>query len=315
MSKDDTPEEQHQQHDNKEIEQPYIGKKHTVFKTLVLSGAAFKGFAFIGCLQFLEEQKVLPHLHNFVGSSAGSIISFLVCLGYTSKEILKLCHAAVQKYIAHAINYENLFNFIETMGLDDGSLVQEWLKDCLEIKAKARDLTFIDFAKLTGKNLIICASDLTLCEDVFFGVDETPHMSVIRAIRASISIPWVFTPVKDPSNGHLYVDAGLLNHFPIERIKPCIARDTLGIRVLSKPFQMRTPNIFSFTLALLESVVSKVNKKDPAKLLNWNVVIDIPDESDMCDFNFETLKLNVNVDQLNVYVERGYASASHQLHD
>ena len=44
-----------------------------------------------------------------------------------------------------------------------------------------------------------------------------PDLSLYKAIRMSISIPFYFTPVE--YNGNLYVDGGCVDDFPLHKFK------------------------------------------------------------------------------------------------
>ena len=62
-----------------------------IYDTLVLSGSSIKGFAFLGALQYLYENNKL-NIDNYIGTSAGAIISYLLIIGYTPIEIfLDIC--------------------------------------------------------------------------------------------------------------------------------------------------------------------------------------------------------------------------------
>ena len=54
---------------------------------LVLSGGGINGIIFLGIIKYLEVSKQLKNINTFVGSSIGSIINTLVCIGYTYDEL------------------------------------------------------------------------------------------------------------------------------------------------------------------------------------------------------------------------------------
>jgi NTE family protein len=295
-----------------------IGKMCQTFKTLVLSGGAFKGFAFIGSIKYLEENGFMKKIDNFVGSSSGAIIAFLLALGYTSIECLDLCLGALDIYNKQQLDMDNVFNVFQTLGLDDGSHIELWLSTCLKRKLKSAtntnintsisDMTFIEFAKATGKNLVICASEITKQEEIYFSLDDTPNMRVITAIRASIAIPLIFTPVRILDR--IYIDAGLMNNFPIEKVKSAVVKETLGITIASKPFHTIELNLLTYGWMILESIFNKVNKK-PDLHLSSNVVIDIvdDDQQSLC-FDYGSLKQKVNMNLPSKYFQKGYDTIS-----
>ena len=55
------------------------------------------------------------------------------------------------------------------------------------------------------------------------------HGSVPTAMRASMAIPGVFTPV--PMDNHLLVDGGLVNNFPADLVKKMGADIIIGVEV------------------------------------------------------------------------------------
>src|SRR5271156_5786165 len=59
------------------------------FDTLVLSGGGIKGLAILGALHYVHDQlKVFTNFKNYVGTSIGSIICYLLIIGYTPLELL-----------------------------------------------------------------------------------------------------------------------------------------------------------------------------------------------------------------------------------
>lgn len=67
------------------------------------------------------------------------------------------------------------------------------------------DLTFVEFAKKTGINLYVNAVNINIGDTVFFSTDKTPDISVLQALRASMSVPFMFEPVL--INGEYYMDS------------------------------------------------------------------------------------------------------------
>lgn len=277
------------------------------FTTLVLSGGAFKGAMFLGFLSYLEELKMLKNFNTFIGSSSGSIVSFLMAIGFTVQESFYATQEGARAYIDRPLDIDNIINIVQTMGVDNGDGFQSWLQDCLFKKLGQRDITFIDFAKSFGKNLIICASNLSTKEVHYFSVDDTPHVSVIQAIRASISVPFVFTPVT--IDGHLFVDAILLNNFPMEKSYRSGLKDTLGLVLTSDDYVPQSLNLFTYVRLMIESLLIKVNTK-PQDLLQCqsNVIIELYDSTSN-EINIETCKINIQIEDMDTYFQKGYEIA------
>ena len=70
------------------------------YDTLVLSGASVKGFLTGGALQYLYDKNLLD-LKNYIGTSIGAILCFLV-IGYTPIEIMVyICTNRMVEKIQH----------------------------------------------------------------------------------------------------------------------------------------------------------------------------------------------------------------------
>jgi NTE family protein len=183
-------------------------------ENLILSGGAFKAAAFIGCLSYLEETDKLKDIRNVISSSAGAIIGFLFCAGLTMKQVTQFMKKGMHAYLEKEIEIDEILDVFDSLGIDDGKIFSDLASEILMTKFKTKDITFIEFAKATGKNLVILGSNISLAKTEYFSVNDTPNMSVVKALRISISIPFVMKPVI--MNDMLYIDASLFNNFPIE---------------------------------------------------------------------------------------------------
>ena len=57
---------------------------------MILSGGAMKGISMIGGIQYLHDNHMLD-IQMYISCSVGSIISYLLALGYQPSEILSQC--------------------------------------------------------------------------------------------------------------------------------------------------------------------------------------------------------------------------------
>ena len=167
-----------------------MGKK----VALVLSGGGARGIAHIGVIEELERRGY--QITSIAGTSMGALVGGMYALGKLAdfKELLL------------SYNLRNLLHLVDftlsRQGLMKGDKVLETLKD--EIKdAKIEQLSIPYVAN---------ATDLINKEEIVFR-----EGSVYDAIRASISIPTVFTPVRTETA--LMVDGGVMNNLPLEHIE------------------------------------------------------------------------------------------------
>ena len=58
------------------------------FNTICLSGGGIRGFELLGAIAYLQEILDFGKINNFIGTSVGSMVCYLLAIGYTSLEIL-----------------------------------------------------------------------------------------------------------------------------------------------------------------------------------------------------------------------------------
>jgi NTE family protein len=186
---------------------------------LALSGGATLGAAHIGVLQVLEREGVRP---DFVaGTSAGALVGAVYCAGVPLDELADifinmkwpaLLKLSITKPIA----------LFDTQPME--AMVRKVIGD-----SEFSDLE-IPFAAV--------ACDLMTGERVV--LQSGP---VAPAIRASASVPGVFTPVE--LNGRLLVDGGVVDNLPVEQVKAMGATFTIASDVSNRGQNIKRPdNIF-----------------------------------------------------------------------
>lgn len=160
---------------------------------LVLSGGGAKGNAHIGVIEELEKNGF--EISSVAGTSMGALVGGVYALGKLPEF----------KEWMMGLDRRKVFNLVDftfsASGLVKGDKVLNAMKAFIA-DANIEDLK-IPFAAV--------AADLVSKQEVVFRKG-----SVYDAIRASISIPTVLTPVK--SGKKILVDGGVLNNIPVNHI-------------------------------------------------------------------------------------------------
>lgn len=186
---------------------------------LALGGGAAKGFAHIGVIKALEENGIKPQI--ITGTSAGSIVGSLYAYGYTPAEL---------QTISYQLDELNLADFtISKNGVIKGEKLQRF------IDARVKN-TPLQKLKL---NYTAVATDLDSGQSIGFNNGDTGI-----AVRASCSIPNVFTPVV--MNGHRYVDGGLSAPVPVSYARKAGATFVIAVDITAKPEQGRSGFLSNF---------------------------------------------------------------------
>jgi NTE family protein len=160
---------------------------------LVLSGGGARGIAHIGVIETLLEQGYT--INSIAGTSMGALVGGVYALG-------KLNEFKEWLFTIDKIKMFRLVDFsFSSHGLIKGDKVMNTMKE------------FISDAKIESLPIAYAAvaADLTQKEEVVYTTG-----SIYDAIRASIAIPTVLTPVKN--NGNIVVDGGVVNNIPINRV-------------------------------------------------------------------------------------------------
>ena len=198
--------------------------------TLCFSGGGTKGLFFIGAIKALVEKKVfdLNKINKFIGTSAGALFAFLLCIGYTNDEIEEFILNFDFSKLEPDVDCEDLFN---SYGIDDGTKLDYLLKRLLQYKLNKKSITFSELFELTNKELIVTATCINNSKVKYFNYKFTPDDDVILAIRMSVSVPFYFFPVK--YEGNQYIDGGILDNYPIQFGD---RNTTIGLVVLSEKY-------------------------------------------------------------------------------
>ncbi|MCF0177496.1 MAG: patatin-like phospholipase family protein [Bacteroidales bacterium] len=195
---------------------------------LVLSGGGAKGSAHIGVLKVIEEVGI--PIDYVAGTSMGSIIGGLYALGYSPSIMERIIsHITWSVYISDKIPNDR-FSFQEK------ARKSQFILDVPFSTAKIDTLSFLQSLPsgiVSGNNLenlfnalaigyngnidfnnlpipFACvATDLVSGQEVVFRKGNLP-----QAIRASMSIPGLFAPVR--LDNMVLVDGGILNNIPVD---------------------------------------------------------------------------------------------------
>ena len=191
-----------------------------MYDAIVFSGGGTAASAFVGCILCLEHLGLRETATTFVGTSAGAILALLCVIGMTADDMRRwvdqsLCKDSIVRF---GNDFDRLLYFAESLGFNDGTPFLEAIADAIESRGGlSRYVTFLELAKHTGKNLIVCTANITEGRAAYWSVDSAPNMSVLRAVRMSISIPLLYTPVVH-DDGNAHVDGALFCHCPVDCI-------------------------------------------------------------------------------------------------
>jgi NTE family protein len=197
-------------------------------RRILLSGGGIRGLAHIGALQELERNGMLKGVIEWIGVSAGSILSLMLVIGYTLNELKHFCELFD---FSNIIDLDDATSLIFKLGIDTGEKMKRLLDALLKEKGYSNDVTFSDLELRGLPRLKIFATDLNRAEYKVFSYSMTPTYKVVDAIRASSSLPFYFQPVIDVEGGNILIDGGVISNFPLLYMTEQERKETIGLNL------------------------------------------------------------------------------------
>lgn len=171
---------------------------------LALGGGFARGFAHLGVLQVLEQNRI--PISHIAGTSVGSILGAAYASGAPLARIIATCRTLRFRDIARWR--------VSRLGLASNHR----LADLIEHVFDARTFESLRIP------LAVVATDLTTGEPVVF-----THGNLVEAIRASCAFPGIFEPVEVGTR--CLADGGLVAPVPTEALKHLGADHVMGVSV------------------------------------------------------------------------------------
>jgi predicted acylesterase/phospholipase RssA len=197
------------------------------------------------------------------------------------------------------------FNVLSSYGIDSGGNMQAFVEEIVNFKLKRTHVTFMELAKITGKNLVICVANLTKQKEEYMDVDSQPSLDVVKAIRMSISLPFIFTPVI--YNGNTYVDGALYETLPIgyiSRFKDPL-KDTIAIHTRTT-VDSKIESFSDYISLLFSSIVVKANSNTNHNSTKVNIMEVVFDDNATMPLDVQTLKFDIDKTIIQTSINKGY---------
>jgi len=247
---------------------------------LALSGGAALGLAEVGVIQWMEENRI--PVDRIAGTSMGSIIGAMYATGMSPAEIQ---------------------TFAEKIDWDAAFLPEPIFSD-LSFRRKQDRRDFLISARLglkqglsgpngfnPGQGVGLLLDRIALPEYRIANFDELPIPfrcvatdmlsgdavvlrggSLALAVRASMAIPGVFTPVE--IDGRVLVDGGLVENIPVETVRDMDADVVIGVQLRTPPADRARLQTLTGVLTRAVDVMITQNENRSIALAQARVIVD-----------------------------------------
>jgi NTE family protein len=206
---------------------------------LALGSGSARGWAHIGVIQALTEAGI--QVDYIAGTSMGALVGAVFASG----------NIATLKEVALQLDWKQILHFFDVVfprsGLIDGKKVTDFMRNHVQrknIEELRLPFSAVSTDLVTGQEVVIKEGD------------------VIEAVRASISIPGIFTPVRKDSM--ILVDGGLVNPVPVSVVRSMGADFVIAVD-LNKGLVGQKGNKKNYDTKLNHREVSKRNKSKLAE--------------------------------------------------
>lgn len=284
--------------------------------TLVISGGAMKGLLYIGTLQLLSELNILNKIKFYYGTSVGGILLTCINLGWDINDILKFSI----KFPLDCLIDLNIDNLGEIYGLVPHENYEILFKKVISYKGHPENITFEELYKSTNKELNLITYSIKHNKCIALNYQTTPNLQLWKALHATSSLPILVPPLE--INDDIYIDGGITENFPIDRVK--LENKNKMIGICSTPYKTDWDNIlkninnkniinyFEYSIEILKILYYNAEnysnelcfKLDLSnKNGHYNLGLDETSKKDIIDIGYNQAK-----EQINIIIEKLYLS-------
>src|SRR5215470_17211592 len=204
---------------------------------LVLEGGGALGLAHIGVIQYLEEHRI--PVSYIAGTSMGGLVGGVYATGRDAAEVRELVKSINwDEVISGQTAYDDLSFRRKQDAREYPSGLEFGLRKGVQFPSGFNSGQQVD---LILDRVALPYSQLQSFDDLPIPfacvatdlVTKSEHVfrsgPLDLALRSTMSLPGIFSPVRH--EGHIYVDGGLLNNFPVTAVKEMGADITFGVHL------------------------------------------------------------------------------------
>jgi NTE family protein len=202
---------------------------------LALGGGAARGFAHIGVIKILEAHNIKVEI--IAGTSAGSVVGSLYASGLNAFELQQMALRMDESVFADWT--------LGNRGMFRGEALQQWVNQQMNQRV----------IEQLPRKLGITATDLASGEAILF---QRGNIGI--AVRASSSVPGVFTPVA--INGREYVDGGLTAPVPVQAARSMGGDIVIAVDISTEPSGQTTQSVTELLLQTFAIMGRAINRHE-----------------------------------------------------
>ena len=247
---------------------------------LVLEGGGALGLAHIGVLQWLYQHHVPVDL--VAGTSMGGLVGGFYATGHSPDEIQQLIqNVNWDQALSGQLPFRDLSYRRKEDEVEFPTRLEFGLRHGVQLPAgfnAGQEVSFILDRVTLAYSQIKSFNDLPtpfacVATELNTGKEHVFHDgSLSLALRATMSLPGIFTPVRSGNN--IYADGGLLNNLPVDVAKDMGAQLTIAVYLQADSFNGQQPlNTFS---VLGQSLSVMIASNELKSMQMADVLVTVP---------------------------------------
>lgn len=281
--------------------------------SLVISGGGMKGFLYIGTIKLLFEYNIINKFKYFYGTSFGGIIVTCLNLGWSLQELLKL---AIEFPLNEIIEFD-FDNILNNNGIIPQTNYETFYKKIVSFKHFSEDITFKELFDSTRKELHLYAYSFKQSTVVDFNYVTYPNCKIWQALYMTTALPLIIPPFT--FNDDLFIDGGVMENFPIDRVhqenKPYtigISTDTYKINIEETNKIFVEKNIQKY-LSYIIDLFQIISTKEINNLHKNTFVLNFDEQTTI--ENLKSFDFTINSNIKKQLIESGYKQAAVQFNN
>ena len=261
---------------------------------IILSGGNFATISFLGSIQALIDKKQLnmSKIKRWVGTSGGSVIAFLLIIGFEPSHVFNI----IKQLPIHKISpmtSEKWLSFFDSYGLHNTKTFRNIFETFLTHKGFDKDITFESLYEKTGVELVFTTFCLNTDSVVLLDHKTNSTLKILDGLCMTIAVPFLFFPVS--YQNRLYIDAVLVTNLPVEYSN---TESSICFCLEKKKQYNENIDVITFLRILFKSPIDRMQQ---VSLQNYKgTIINVA-----CDYEFDT-SFNLNASILESFYSCGY---------
>ena len=201
---------------------------------IALGGGAARGWAHIGILRWLREHDLFPDV--ICGTSIGALVGAATAADGLDKLDIW----------ARELSWQDVVSYLD-VSFNGGFIHGKRLFQFFESRFPDRDITQLP------RSFGAVATELSSGQEVWFR-----EGSMYRALRASVALPGLFTPVKH--NDQWLVDGGLVNPVPVSLCRAMGAERVIAVDLNADLLSRRAADLQGVESGRLDKAFSRMQE-------------------------------------------------------